>query len=292
MAQADPDFLYRFLFEQFPVRGELIHVNAAWQELLNRADYPAPVAQVLGEALAATALLAASIKLEGRLTLQIQSEGPLSLLVVQCDQDLHLRGMASHDDDVVEAAALGPLLQDAQLVLTIESADLATRYQGMVAVEGDSVRHAIESYFEQSEQLPTRLWLAVDEHCAAGMLLQRVPGKAEDEDAWNRCVHLAETLQNDELIELEAQTLLRRLYHEEDLRLFEPRPVSFRCQCSRERIATMLRALGPQEMQEVLAQEGSVRVTCEFCKRRYEFDAIDVAQLFTELPLPHPPMQH
>ncbi|HYW91716.1 MAG TPA: Hsp33 family molecular chaperone HslO [Gammaproteobacteria bacterium] len=272
------DSLHRFLFEHFPVRGELVRLNATWRSVLERCDYPPPVRALLGEAMSAAALLSATIKFQGQLTLQIQGQGAVNLLVVQCNHNFNLRGLAHWHGPVQER---GNLIGTARLVITIEQSESGERYQGIVEVDGDDIGAALETYFRQSEQLPTRLWLSSDERCAAGMLVQRLPGESADADAWNRVVTLAGTVRGEELRMLAPRRLLRRLFHEEELRLFEPRPVSFRCGCSRERIERVIVGMGQQEAESILADEGSIRVACEFCNKRYEFDRVDVEQLFS-----------
>ncbi|MDD3517846.1 MAG: Hsp33 family molecular chaperone HslO [Chromatiales bacterium] len=277
------DTLHRFLLERTNVRGEWVHLDATWQALLERADYPPPVRRLLGEALAAVALLSATIKFDGSLILQVQGDGPLHLLVVQATGRRTLRGLARWNREVPEGV-LRDAFGDGRMVITIDAGQGRERYQGIVELIGDNLAQAIDGYFSQSEQLPTRLWLAADAEQAAGLLLQAMPGGDADPDAWNRAVVLADTVQAKELLQLPAETVLHRLYHEEDVRLLEGAPMSFRCGCSRERVAEMLRSLGEDEVQQVLVQEGQVEVHCEFCNARYVFDAVDAQQLFAAAP--------
>ncbi|MDY6942884.1 MAG: Hsp33 family molecular chaperone HslO [Pseudomonadota bacterium] len=276
MTDRTGDVVSRFHFEHFPVRGEVVHLDATWQEAQRRADYPAPVRDLVGEAMAAGALLAATLKFKGRLSLQIESEGAVRLLLVQCDHQLHLRATARFQEPLSD-----PLLIGGRVMITIEPEGQGERYQGIVALESGGVAAALEHYFERSEQLPTRLHLAVDEHCASGMLIQRLPGESSDADAWNRCTHLAASVRPEELRELPVETLLHRLFFEEDVRVFEPRPTSFRCRCSRERVAGMLQSLGEEEVRDIVKEQGRVSVTCEFCGKGYEFDKVDVELLFS-----------
>lgn len=294
MSQREPDSLRRFLFERFPVRGELVHLNATWREICARRDYPAPVRQLLGEACAATALMAATIKFEGQLGLQIQGEGLLSLLLVQCDDQFHMRATAQWDESAIDDASPAEnLLPSGRLALTIDAEDTHHRYQGLVELIGADVARALEHYFLQSEQIPTRLCLAADEAGVGGLLVQQLPGSSDDPDAWRRCLALTDTLTSRELLDLSGPQLLHRLYHEEDVRVFEQRLVSFRCRCSRERIAGILRAMGKQEVGGIVEDEGEVAVTCEFCGRRYIFDAVDAGQLCETQPQPPvPPTAH
>ncbi|MGB5235811.1 MAG: Hsp33 family molecular chaperone HslO, partial [Candidatus Macondimonas sp.] len=274
---SDGDRLYRFLFEDFPIRGQWVRLEATWEEAQSRRTDPAPVRRLLGESMAAAALLTAGIKFEGRLNLQVEGDGPLRLLLAQCDHHLHLRATARYDQDLpAEQLDFG---DNGRLLLALEGQKPGERYQGVVPLAGDDLAGAIEHYFTQSEQLPARLLLAGDAHAVVGLLLQRMPGDSPDEDAWNRCNHLLDTLSPAELLQWPVETLLRRVFAEETIRLFDPTPVSFRCRCSREGVATMLRQLGEAELRDILREQGGVTVTCEFCGRDYGFDAVDVGQL-------------
>jgi molecular chaperone Hsp33 len=207
----------------------------------------------------------------------VEGDGPLRLLLAQCDHHLHLRATARYDQDLpAEQLDFG---DNGRLLLALEGQKPGERYQGVVPLTGDDLAGAIEHYFTQSEQLPARLLLAGDAHAVVGLLLQRMPGDSPDEDAWNRCNHLLDTLSSAELLQWPVETLLRRVFAEETIRLFDPTPVSFRCRCSREGVAAMLRQLGEAELQDILREQGGVTVTCEFCGRDYGFDAVDVGQL-------------
>ena len=284
----DRDSLRRFVFENSQVRGQMVHLDATWRAILERHSYPPPVRDLLGQAMAAAALLIATLKMQGTLTLQVRGDGPVSMLVVQATSGRTLRGLA-HSRADVEAAPMQTLFGAAQLVITIDPEQSRERYQGIVEIKGENLAAALASYFAESEQLATRLWLAVDDKQAAGLLLQALPGTDEDPDAWQRAVHLASTLRDMELLELSAQQLLHRLYHEEDIRLFESLPVSFRCSCSRERIETVLRGLGYDEVQSILRDEGVIGVDCEFCNQHYNFDAVDAERLFAAALTPSVP---
>ncbi len=290
------DSLQRFIFENAPIRGEIVHLDATWQAVLERREYPAPVRQVLGELMAAAALLTSTIKFDGRLIMQIQGNGPVKLMVVECTSDRTMRALAQWDDEV-PSAPLSQLVGDGQLAVTIDPKNAKERYQAIVSLEGMTVAEAFENYFTRSEvapahpcardtrasctsQLDTRLWLAADTHQAAGMLLQRLPGDRDDDDSWNRAVHLGATITRDDLLGLPVHEIVHRLYHEEDIRLFSRTPVSFRCSCSRPRVEAVLRMLGPDEVHSILAEQGSVSVDCEFCGHHYAFDPVDAEQLF------------
>ncbi len=276
----DRDTLTRFLFEHAEVRGDIVRLDATWRAVLARHAYPEPVRHLLGEMMAAAALLAATLKFEGALIMQMQGSGPVTLAVVECDNEFHLRATAKWRDDLA-AGDLPALLGDGKFVITIDPKTGDQSYQGIVALEGTTVAQVLEHYMLQSEQLETRLWLASDGEQACGLLLQRLPENAsEDKDAWNRALNLGNTLTPGELLTLPGREVLHRLFHEEDLRLFDPRPASFRCSCSRERVANMLRLLGLGEVHAILAERGLVEVDCEFCNQHYVFDAVDAEQLF------------
>lgn len=272
------DQLHRFLFEELGVRGELVQLGASWRAVRDNRDYPATVAARLGQGLAAVTLLSGTIKYQGSLILQIQSAGPLNLLVAQATEQRTLRGLAHWQAEVPDgdlAASYGA----GRLVITTEAPG-GERYQGIVALEGDDLAAALGNYFQQSEQLPTRLWLACDGERAAGLFLQRLPGETADADGWERLLALAATVSDEELLDLPVAQLLHRLFHEESVRLFDPEPVVYRCGCSGERIAAALLALGEDEVQSLLDSEGEIRADCEFCGRSYRFDQVDVAGLF------------
>jgi molecular chaperone Hsp33 len=275
------DSLQRFIFEHAPIRGEIVHLDATWRAVLERRDYPPRVRDVLGELMAAAALLTSTIKFDGRLIMQVQGSGPVSLLVVECTSDRTMRAIAQWDGEVPDAP-LSELVGDGRLAVTIDPLKGRERYQAIVELEGLSVAEAFENYFARSEQLATRLWLASDTRQAAGMLLQRLPDSPlSDDEAWIRAVHLGSTITREELLALPVAEIIHRLYHEEDIRLFSRMPVSFRCSCSRRRVETVLRMLGRDEVHSILAEQGSIRVDCEFCGDSYEFDRIDAEQLLT-----------
>ncbi len=275
------DVLQRFLFEHAPVRGVSVRLEATWQAVLARHDYPPPVRQLLGELMAAVALLSATLKFEGRLVAQLQGHGPVTLLVVEATSGRTLRAIA-HWNAEPEDYDLPALLGDGRLVITVEPENGGERYQGIVELAGDSVAETMSNYLMQSEQLGTHVWLAADEEQAAGLLIQKLPGDevVADADLYNRVVHLTETVTTPELLGLSAESLIKRLYHEEDVRLFDSEPVCFRCTCSRGRVADMLRSLGSDEVHAILLEQDQVEVACEFCNQKYRFDAVDVEQLF------------
>jgi len=274
------DSLTRFVFEGAPVRGEIVHLDATWRAVLERHEYPPVLRTVLGELMAAAALLSSTIKFTGSLIMQVQGSGPVKLLVVECTSDQTMRATAKWDEPL-EGSDFRELVGNGRFVITIAPEDAKQTYQGIVTIEGADVASALEHYMATSEQVETRLWLAADAECAAGMLVQRLPGSSErDPDAWNRAVQLTQTVTADELLQLPAREIVHRLYHEEDIRLFEARIMSFRCSCSNERVVNMLRLLGREEVVSILEERGAVEVNCEFCNRHYAFDAVDVEQIF------------
>lgn len=279
------DSLQRFLFENAAIRGELVQLEEAWAEVLARREYPEPVRKVLGELMAASVLLVATLKFEGSLTMQVQGNGPISLMVVESTSRRTIRGLA-HWHGEVPLHDLAAQFGDGQLVITIEP-EKGKRYQGIVTLEGERLSQALEKYLMQSEQLDSRLLLAADHYRAAGLLVQRMPGDDQGED-WQRINLLAGTLGSDELLQLDQHTIIHRLFHEEDVRLFDVEQVQFSCSCSRERIESALRKLGHDEVMVIIAEEGRIEVDCEFCNRQYHFDAVDVEQIFVQ---PQPTVQ-
>ncbi len=275
------DRLSRFVFEAADVRGEIIHLDESYRQVISRLDYAVPVRNLIGEALAAAGLLSSTLKYDGLLSLQIQGGGPLSLLVANATSDRQLRATARVEDALLaDGMSLNELCRDGYLAITIDPEDREERYQGIVQLDAENLAGAVDRYFRDSEQLPTRVWLAADGESAAGLLLQRLPGGADDDDAWNRAEHLAQTITSDELLSLEAPRIVRRLFHEEDVRLFEPVNYRFQCTCSRDRVASVIRSLGRDEAEDVLREQGRMEVRCDFCGEYYRFDAVDVEHIF------------
>lgn len=281
-----PDSLHRFLFEQAPIRGELVHLDQTWRSVIERHEYPEVLRNMMGELSAAAVLLAATLKLHGSLILQIMGTGVIKLLVVECSGDMQLRATAKWSGDL-EQGSFAELVGDGKFVITLDPKDGGQPYQGIVAIEGESVAEVMQNYMSHSEQLETRLWLAADGQNAAGMLLQKLPDTDKhddttDADAWPRAVILAETLKADELLLLPVTTLIQRLYHEEDIRLFDAQRVTFNCSCSRDNVAKMLQMLGREEVDSILAERDTIEVHCEFCNQRYEFDKVDAEIMFVD----------
>jgi len=272
----------RFVFENTDIRGETVHLNDTLQEILGIHQYAPGVSRLLGEFLAAAVLLSSTLKFDGKLILQVRSEGEIPLLMVECTSQRQVRAIARGAEQAT-SDNFQKLLGNGQLAITIDP-DKGERYQGIVPLVGDSLAHCLDSYFEQSEQLQTRVWLAADESHAAGFLLQQLPVQLtpepeERQELWERYSTLAATLQAPELLELNAEQVLHRLYHEDDLRIFQPTDVEFRCSCSRERTYNALASLNSQDIQEILEEQEVVTMDCEFCNQQYIFTSKDLQPL-------------
>ncbi len=274
--------LHRYLFNDISVRGELVQLDTPYQKILSSNDYPEAVQALLGELLVATSLLTATLKFEGSITVQLQGDGPVRLAVINGDHNQQVRGVARFDGDV-KAGTIHDLMGKGHLVITINPTK-GERYQGVVGLEGDTLAECLEAYFANSEQLRTRLILRTGDHegklNAAGMLLQALPDENSTEDDFSHLMQLTETVKNEELFGLEAQDVLYRLYHQEEVQLFDPQPVSFSCTCSRERSASAIRSIDRAEVEKIVAEEGQIALHCDYCGSSYAFDSIDVATMF------------
>ncbi|HBQ42251.1 MAG TPA: redox-regulated molecular chaperone Hsp33 [Halieaceae bacterium] len=273
--QTDADQSQRFLFDDADIRGEIVQLDHTLADLLAVHQYAPGVSRLLGEFLAAATLLSTTLKFEGRLVLQARSEGEVPLLMAECSDQLLVRGIARGAQHAT-SGEFSQLLAGGVLAITIEPLR-GKPYQGIVPLSENSLAASLDAYFEQSEQLQTRLWLASDGQHAAGLLLQQLPAQLQrsaDQRAlqWQHASTLAATLSGDELLQLAPETLLHRLYHEDPVRLFEPRAVRFHCSCSLQRSRNALAALPPRELEEILAEQGHVEVDCEFCNQQYRFD--------------------
>ncbi|SAL43237.1 Hsp33 chaperonin [Caballeronia choica] len=297
------DQLQKFMFNAAPVRGEIVSLRDTWQEVLARRSYPLPVRNLLGEMMAACALLSANLKFDGTLIMQIYGDGPVKMLVVQCNSDLSLRAtaklVAGAEALIGDDMTLPDLLNQhghGRCVITLDPGAKKPGqqpYQGIVPLSGEhgplaSMAEVLEHYMHHSEQLDTRMWLAANTDRAVGMLLQKLPGDGgivphpgeHDADTWQRVCHLGGTLSSAEMLKEEPETLFRRLFWQENVQHFEPAATRFQCSCSREKVGSMLKMLGREEVDGVIDERGTVEVHCEFCNQRYEFDPVDVAQLF------------
>jgi len=289
---SDRDTLTRFLLPAAGVRGVRVHLDDTWAQIRERgSDLPGAVVELLGEASAAAALFTGHAKVDGRLSVQLRGNGPLRTLFAECTAAGTVRGIAQVAGDIALPRDLRALGQDALLAITIENPSVGAdrepvRYQGLVALESESLAGAFEDYFRQSEQLPTRLLLAADDTAAAGLMLQKLPGDSGDDDGWNRAGALFETLSPSELLAWPAAALLQRLFHEDGVELLGERPLRFGCSCSRERVESMLQSLGREEAEAaVAAAGGTAQVRCEFCGQRYVFSPAEIETLFTDFPV-------
>ncbi len=277
---APPDRVRSFLFEQLDIRGAWVQLGAAWREMTAGRNYPEPALELLGQLAGVTTLIAANLKQAGRLTFQLRGEGPVSLLVMDCDEQLRLRGMARAPSKL-QAGILPALLGDGALTLTLDTADMRQPYQSHVPLQGETLAAVFEHYLAQSEQAPTRLWLAANHEAAAGLFLQALPGAAaRDADGWNRVQILADTVQPAELLGLGAIKLIERLFPEEDVRVYDPRPVSYSCPYDPAKIYSMLRSVGQAECDAIIAEQGEIRVHDDICNHEYVLDVAAVAALF------------
>jgi molecular chaperone Hsp33 len=277
-----PDTLQKFVFEDAAVRGELVDISATWREIVARHHYPVAVKRLLGQMVSAAALLSANLKFNGSLIMQLHGDGPVRLLVVECDSDLRMRATAKMNAEfaIAEDAGLQALVNaqgHGRFVITLDPAEKVPGqqpYQGIVPLDGDDVATVIEHYMLRSEQLDTKLWLH-------GGKAEATAHAAEvSQETWNRVVMLGDTLKEAEMLEHGIDVLQKRLFWEETLRVFEPLHPQFHCSCTREKVGNMLKMLGQQEVEEALSEQGKLGINCDFCGKHYEYDAVDCAQLF------------
>ncbi|ADN00367.1 Hsp33 family molecular chaperone HslO [Dickeya dadantii] len=279
---ANHDQLHRYLFENHAVRGELVTVSDTFQQMLTNHDYPVPVKNLLGEMLVATSLLTATLKFSGDITVQLQGDGPLKLAVINGNHQQQMRGVARLQGNIAADSSLHDMVGNGYLVITITPTE-GERYQGVVGLDGDNVAACLENYFQQSEQLPTRLFIRTGEHdgrqCAAGMLLQVLPAQHGNREDFDHLTQLTATVKGEELFGLPADEVLYRLYHQENVTLYEPQPVAFQCHCSRERCADALMTLPADEVSDILGQDGQIDMHCDYCGSHYLFSVQDIADL-------------
>jgi len=276
---SNPDQIQRILFDELDIRGVVCGLKQTCNDCFENHDYPIVIKQILGEMLAAISLLSSNLKFEGRISLQAIGKGNVGLLLAECTHDLDLRAIARYEDELSPDAGFVDLMQEGQVVITVEPKK-GQRYQGVVPLEGDSLSACLENYFVSSEQLPTQVHLVSDGETASGMLLQVLPAEGTAEDDWERISHLAATLKSEELLNLDNETLLYRLFHEEQCRLYEPDELRFKCTCSRERSEASLKLVGKNELLDVIEERGQIDVNCQFCNTHYRFDSADVEAIF------------
>jgi molecular chaperone Hsp33 len=283
------DQTLRFLFDDTAIRGEFTQLESSYQEVLSKHPYPAPVKKLLGEFLAAVAMLSDTIKFKGILSLQVKGAGQIRTLMAECRDNRALRGIAQYNDDFDDDDVL---LGEGQMAITIEP-EKGQRYQGIVPInDGElTLARVLENYFLQSEQIRTRVWLFADSQRAAGFLLQAMPTSAsesslhtEDREDWDRLVHLAETQTEEEVLSLPATEMLHRLFHEETVRVYEPRNLEFECTCSEQRSANAIVTLGLEEALSIVHEQGHIDIDCQFCHERYVFKQEDIETLFKDVP--------
>lgn len=283
------DALSRFLFEKNAVRGELVNVTETYQAMLENHHYPEPVQQLLGDLLVATSLLTATLKFEGDITVQLQGDGPVRLAVINGNNNQQMRGVARISHDVKAGSSLKEMIGNGYMVITI-TPEKGERYQGIVALDGENIEACIDNYFQQSEQLPTRVFIRSGKHngkpAAAGMLLQVLPAleehaKAQTAEHFELLTQLTYTIKAQELFTLETKEILHRLYHEEDVTLYEPQPIEFHCTCSRERCENTLVTLPKEDVDHLLAEQGNIDMECEYCGTHYIFDRNDINNINT-----------
>lgn len=273
------DTVIPFGFESIPVRGALIHMSRAWRRMLRDHAYDALVTETLGHAAAATGLIAQSLKFDGAITLQIQGGDALRMLVMQCTSELELRGMASVDESRM-ASDFAALTGNSHCAVTVDAGEQP--YQGIVEINRESLAASLEHYFARSAQVPSHIALVADEDVAGGILLQQMPGQVIDEDDWKRLHFIAETLSRKDFTGDTGMALIGKLFAEDDVRVYQPRSLAFRCRCSARKTEDVLRMLGEVEARQALAEHGDIEVICEYCGRRRYFDAVDIERLFAD----------
>ncbi len=280
-ADSPPNRVRGFLFEQLDIRGAWVQLGSAWREMTAGRGYAQPVLELLGELAVVTTLITANLKQAGRLTFQLRGNGTVSLLVMDCNEQLQIRGMARASGDPL-AGSVSALLGKGAMTLTLDTAEMRQPYQSHVPLQGETLAAVFEHYLAQSEQSPTRLWLAANQESAAGLLLQALPGAAmRDADGWNRVQILADTVRPHELLGLGSIKLIERLFPEEDVRVYDPRPVSYSCPYDPDKIYSMLRGVGQAECEAIIAEEGEIRVHDDICNHEYVLDAAAVRTLFS-----------
>ncbi|WP_427977093.1 Hsp33 family molecular chaperone HslO [Agarivorans sp.] len=279
------DILNRYLFEEYNLRGELVQLQQSYQDIIEQKNYPTPVKSLIGEMLAATCLLTATLKFEGDITVQLQGDGPLAVIAVSGTDQQAMRATARYEGDIKDGASFSDLVGNGHIVITI-TPNQGERYQGIVSIDPKGVAASIESYFQQSEQLNTRIWLYTgmlqNKSYASGLFLQALPAQTEtDDENFELIAALSETTTAQESFELDAEQLLFRLYHEHKVRLYEPQQVSFKCSCSKQRCETALQNIDHKELLEICHERGHISMHCDYCGHNYQFTENDIENIFT-----------
>jgi molecular chaperone Hsp33 len=281
--QSYQDSVQRFLFKELNIRGQHIQMQESWQAMIKDRHYPEVIIKLLGELTAMSVLMANGMKHEGRITLQIQGTGPITLLVVDVTHDLKVRGVAKTNQEITNEANIDELLGDGQILMTLENTQTQHHFQSYVPREGDSISHAFETFLSQSEQLPSKVWLAADENSLGGVMIQKMPETdGHDEDGWERVLQITTTVKDEELIGLPAEELLHRLFHEELIELFDSDAVTYECPQDKERVEVMLKSLGEDEVRKLLEEQGEIVIHNEMCNFHMRFNKEDIDQLFKE----------
>ena len=277
---SNSDQIQRILFDNLDIRGVLVGLEETYQDVLALHEYPEAIRHALGEMLAAVSLLSTTLKFEGRLLLQAQGTGAVRALMAEINHRRECRAIARYEGDVENDATIIDLIGDGHLVITIEP-EVGSRYQGIVPLEKETLSDCLTEYFMQSEQLPTQIHLVADDKRAAGFLLQVMPAAGTGTEDWEHIAVLGSTLKPEELLSLDNETLLFRLFHQEECRLYPADDLSFKCDCSRERSANALQFMTQDELLEMLEEQGVIDVACQFCNAHYTFDETDVRTMFS-----------
>ncbi|WP_144211881.1 Hsp33 family molecular chaperone HslO [Shewanella donghaensis] len=273
------DLLHRYLFDNADVRGEMVQLEQSYQEILAAHDYPVALQKLIGQLMAATSLLTATIKFTGDISVQLQGDGPVSLAVINGSNLQALRGIARWKGELADDASLADLMGKGIMAITL-TPDEGERYQGIVSLEHSDLAACLEEYFNQSEQLPTVIRLFADGKQAAGMLLQVLPTENSENEEFDHLTALTQTIKQEELFTLSAEDILHRLYHQEEVLIFDPINVTFKCGCSKESSAKAIATLQQAEVEAILAEEGDIKMDCEYCPAIYTFDSIDIAAIY------------
>jgi len=285
------DVLNRYLFDDFHARGELVQLSSSYQSIIKNHNYPLGVRQLLGELLATTCLLTATLKFEGEITVQIQGDGPVGYMAVNGDDQQQMRGIARLKDKEITATGLSALIGKGTMVITIRPAQ-GEAYQGVVALEKDTLAGCMEHYFEVSEQIPTKIWLFHDDknQKVAGSLIQLLPdgdgsseNKEKQENDYDHLCQLTNTIKAEEIFSLEAEALLYRLYHQEEVRIFEPQAVTYQCGCSADKCLAAISQVEPSELKAIIAEQGKVSMTCDYCLTTYDFDELALKSFISKV---------
>ncbi|WP_019556829.1 Hsp33 family molecular chaperone HslO [Thiomicrorhabdus arctica] len=275
--------IQRFLFKELNIRGQVIQLNEAWELMLKDRHYPEAIRHLLGKLTAFSVIMANGMKHTGKITLQVQGSGPITLLVVEVTHDLNIRGVAKTNETIPEQATLDELLGDGQILVTLENTQTQHHFQSYVDRTGDSIEETFENFLSQSEQLPSKIWLAATDKALGGVLIQKMPESDDlDADGWDRIHSLTTTVTDEELTQLDTETLLHRLFHEETVELFESQSIKYECPEDKERVLNMLKSLGEEEVRKILEEQGEIVIHNEMCNFHMRFHQKDVDALFAE----------